>query len=160
MSSSNSLDVEQEFTVFVDRAPIPDEGNSLILIIVIVVIVLLVVVITGKMIVVMMIAMTRKVWEYILKCRLRVLKKVMLFMFSETIYIDRIRLLQRRCWWCTRRRTGNGATARRASPTSTLTSPRGRSPLSSTIPMEDQAQIEMLVTLFVKYCSQISFRSK
>ena len=50
MSSSNSLDVEQQFEVFVDRAPIPDEANSLILIIVIVVIVLLVVVITGNMI--------------------------------------------------------------------------------------------------------------
>ena len=50
MSSSNSLDVEQKFTVFVDRAPIPDEGNSLVLIIVIVVIVLLVVVITGMII--------------------------------------------------------------------------------------------------------------
>ena len=53
MSSSNSLDVEQKFEVFVDRAPIPDEDNSLILIIVIVVIVLLVVVITGKMVVMM-----------------------------------------------------------------------------------------------------------
>jgi len=52
MSSSNSLDVEQKFTVFVDRAPIPDEGNSLVLIIVIVVIVLLVVVITAAMLVV------------------------------------------------------------------------------------------------------------
>ena len=53
MSSSNSLDVEQKFEVFVDRAPIADEANSLILIIVIVVIVLLVVVITGKMVVMM-----------------------------------------------------------------------------------------------------------
>jgi len=52
MSSSNSLDVEQKFTVFVDRAPIADEGNSLVLIIVIVVIVLLVVVITAAMLVV------------------------------------------------------------------------------------------------------------
>ena len=44
--------------VFVDRAPIPEEANSLVLIIVIVVIVLLVVVITGKLIVVMMIVTT------------------------------------------------------------------------------------------------------
>jgi len=52
ISSGNSLEVEQKFTVFVDRAPIPDEGNSLILIIVIVVIVLLVLVITAAMLVV------------------------------------------------------------------------------------------------------------
>jgi len=52
MSSSNSLEVEKKFTVFVDRAPIPDEGNSLLLIIVIVVIVLLVLVITAAMLVV------------------------------------------------------------------------------------------------------------
>jgi len=52
MSSSNSLDVEQKFEVFVDRAPIPDEANSLVLIIVIVVIVLLVGVITAAMLVV------------------------------------------------------------------------------------------------------------
>ena len=49
ISSGNSLEVEQKFTVFIDRAPIPDEQNSLILIVVIVVIVLLVLVITGKM---------------------------------------------------------------------------------------------------------------
>merc|ERR1712192_212934 len=52
MSSSNSLDMEQRFEVFVDRAPIPEEANSLVLIIVIVVIVLLVVVITAAMLVV------------------------------------------------------------------------------------------------------------
>ena len=61
ISSGNSLEVEQKFTVFVDRAPIPDEGNSLILIIVIVVIVLLVLVITGKT----MIVITRKIWAFI-----------------------------------------------------------------------------------------------
>ena len=45
--------MEQKFTVFVDRAPIPDEENSLVLVVVIVVIVLLVLVITGKMMIVM-----------------------------------------------------------------------------------------------------------
>jgi len=52
MSSSNSLDVDQKFDVFVDRAPIPEEESSLVLIIVIVVLILLVVVITAAMLVV------------------------------------------------------------------------------------------------------------
>jgi len=52
VSSSNILEVEQKFTLFVDRAPIPDEDDSLVLIIVIVVIVLLVLVITAAMLVV------------------------------------------------------------------------------------------------------------
>ena len=55
MSSSNSLDVDQKFDVFVDRAPIPEEESSLVLIIVIVVLILLVVVITGKAMVVVVI---------------------------------------------------------------------------------------------------------
>merc|ERR1719500_2679817 len=49
ISSGNALEVEQKFTVFVDRAPIPDEENSLVLV---VVIVLLVLVITAVMLVV------------------------------------------------------------------------------------------------------------
>jgi len=52
ISSGKSLEVEQKFTVFVDRAPIPDEENSLVLVVVIVVIVLLVLVITAAMLVV------------------------------------------------------------------------------------------------------------
>ena len=73
MSSSNSLEVEKKFTVFVDRAPIPDEGNSLLLIIVIVVIVLLVLVITGELLIVM-------TGKYICKC----LWKLCFLKFSET----------------------------------------------------------------------------
>merc|ERR1719398_645102 len=50
--SGHNYQVEQKFTVFVDRAPIPDEENSLVLVVVIVVIVLLVLVITAAMLVV------------------------------------------------------------------------------------------------------------
>ena len=48
LGSGNSIEREQKFSLFVDRAPIPDESTSIVLIIVIVVIIVLVVVITGK----------------------------------------------------------------------------------------------------------------
>jgi len=52
VGSGNSIEREQKFSLFVDRAPIPDESTSIVLIIVIVVIIVLVVVITGAMLVV------------------------------------------------------------------------------------------------------------
>ena len=48
VGSGNSIEREQKFSLFVDRAPIPDESTSIVLIIVIVVIIVLVVVIAGR----------------------------------------------------------------------------------------------------------------